>query len=80
MATPNLYSFPTGEAEFKTYCGGNLGGENESCAEVAPLAGVSDAFVVRDNKPESGGAELRFTGPEMDRLALGWVRDRNLSA
>ncbi|WP_329560120.1 DUF397 domain-containing protein [Streptomyces uncialis] len=79
MATPNLYSLPTEGAAFTTYCGGNLGGENETCAKVAAIPGA-DAFVVRDTKEASGGVELRFTGSEMDTLAVQWVRERGLTA
>ena len=79
MSQSNLYELPIDGAEFTTYCGGNLGGDNETCAEVAPIPGVADAFVVRDNKPGETGAELRLTGSELDNLALGWARDRGLT-
>ncbi|QOC92790.1 DUF397 domain-containing protein [Micromonospora craniellae] len=80
MFQQNLYALPIDGARFTTYCGGNLGGDNETCAEVAPIPGVADAYVVRDNKQVGAGSELRLTGGEMDNLALGWVRDRGLTA
>ncbi|MBX7266183.1 hypothetical protein KIF24_09230 [Micromonospora sp. Llam7] len=80
MSLNNLYAVPVDGAQFTTYCGGNLGGDNETCAEVAPIPGVADAFVVRDNKVDSVGHELRLTGVELDNLALGWAKDRGLTA
>ncbi|MDG4792396.1 DUF397 domain-containing protein [Micromonospora sp. WMMD1082] len=79
MNEPNLYALPVDGAKFTTYCGGNLGGDNETCAEVAPIPGVADAFVVRDNKEGRSGAELRFTGSELDNLAVQWVKGRGLT-
>jgi hypothetical protein len=75
----NLYSLPTKGAEFTTYCGGNLGGDNETCVEVAAIPGAESAFVVRDNKPEAAGLELRFTGTELDTWAAKWVKNRGLT-
>lgn len=77
--TPNLYGLSTEGAEFTAYCGGNLGGENETCVEVAPIPGAVEAYAVRDNKPESTGGDLRFTGSEMDTWAVKWVRERGLT-
>ncbi|MFH8515202.1 DUF397 domain-containing protein [Streptomyces gelaticus] len=77
--TQDLYGLSTEGAEFTAYCGGNLGGENETCVEVAAIPGAVEAFVVRDNKPEAIGGDLRFTGPEMDTWAVKWVRDRGLN-
>ncbi|MGX1301308.1 hypothetical protein RKD35_002796 [Streptomyces albogriseolus] len=63
-----LYALPLDGAQFTALCGGNQGGENEQCMEIAPIPGVEDAFAVRDNKVE-GGPVLRFTGAEL-RTAL----------
>ncbi|WP_433531853.1 DUF397 domain-containing protein [Micromonospora sp. CA-263727] len=75
----NLYELPVNGAKFTTYCGGNLGGDHESCAEVAPIPGAADGFVMRDNKPGGAGGNLRFTGSELDSFALRWVKDRGLT-
>ncbi|MDH6627998.1 hypothetical protein M2271_005828 [Streptomyces sp. LBL] len=75
----NLYELPTDGAEFTAYCGGNLGGENETCMEVAALPGMVDAFVIRDNKSEATGGDLRFTGSEMDTWAVKWAGERGLT-
>ncbi|MFK0063317.1 DUF397 domain-containing protein [Streptomyces werraensis] len=64
----DLYAVPLDGAEFTAMCGGNQGGDNETCMEIAPIPGVEDAFAVRDNKVE-GGPVLRFTGAEL-RTAL----------
>ncbi|WP_405616472.1 DUF397 domain-containing protein [Streptomyces sp. NBC_01511] len=72
----DLYELSTDEAEFTAYCGGNLGGENETCVEVAAIPGAVDAFAVRDSK--ATGGDLRFTGSEMDTWAVEWARTRRL--
>lgn len=76
---PNLYELSTDGAEFTAYCGGNLGGENETCVEVAAIPGAVDAFAIRDNKSEATGGDLRFSGPEMDTWAVKWVQQRGLT-
>ncbi|MDI9829663.1 DUF397 domain-containing protein [Streptomyces sp. KAU_LT] len=63
-----LYTLPLDGAQFTALCGGNQGGDNETCMEIAPIPGAVDAFAVRDNKVE-GGPVLRFTGAEL-RTAL----------
>lgn len=75
----NLYELSTDGAEFTAYCGGNLGGENETCVEVAAIPGAVDSFVIRDNKTEATGGDLRFTGSEVDTWAAKWVRERGLT-
>ncbi|MFF3557142.1 DUF397 domain-containing protein [Streptomyces tsukubensis] len=74
----NLYEVPIGDATFELFCGGNLSGEHEACADVAAIPGVADGFVIRDSKPEGVGRELRFTGAELDKLAIGWAKKRGL--
>lgn len=63
MKVNDLYN--RGVGDFKRLCGGNQDNdEGESCVEIAPLAGVNDAFALRDSKnPEAG--TLRFTGDEL---------------
>jgi hypothetical protein len=62
MAKPNLYELPAvADAPARNWCGGNLGGDNETCVTTRPLASV-DAFVVGDSKPEGAGHELRMRG------------------
>lgn len=79
MTTTNLYDLPTAaDAPTKKWCGGNLGGDNETCVTTAPLTGV-DAFMVGDSKPEGTGHELRMTGAELDSFALSWARSRGLT-
>lgn len=76
----NLYEVPTvADAQTKSWCGGNLGGDNETCVTTTPLAGMADAFAVGDSKPEASGATLRMTGMELDAFALNWARDRGLA-
>jgi hypothetical protein len=75
---PNLYELSATDAPAKKWCGGNLGGDNETCVETAPLAGV-DAFVVSDSKPEGAGRQLRMTGAELDAFALNWAAHRGLT-
>ncbi|MEU6318115.1 DUF397 domain-containing protein [Streptomyces sp. NPDC047009] len=79
MTKPNLYELPAAaDAPAKKWCGGNLGGDNETCVTTRPLASV-DAFVVGDSKPEGAGRELRMSGPELDTFALNWARSRSLA-
>ncbi|MEU6219310.1 DUF397 domain-containing protein [Streptomyces sp. NPDC047022] len=79
MAKPNLYELPAAaDAPARTWCGGNLGGDNETCVRTERLADL-DAFVVTDSKPEGAGHQLRMTGPELDTFAIEWARDRSLS-
>ncbi|MFI1728164.1 DUF397 domain-containing protein [Streptomyces acidicola] len=80
MATPNLYELPAATDETpRNWCGGNLGGDNETCMTTVPLAGAVDAFVVGDSKPEGRSYELRMTGAELDAFAIEWARSRNLA-
>ncbi|WP_406014760.1 DUF397 domain-containing protein [Streptomyces sp. NBC_00984] len=78
MAT-NLYSLPTEGVLFENFCGGNLGGEHESCVEVGVIPGSTSAFTLRDNKPEGAGIELRFTKAELDDFAVGWAKKQGLA-
>ncbi|MGI5196907.1 DUF397 domain-containing protein [Streptomyces sp. CA-288835] len=75
----DLYSLSTEGAEFTAYCGGNLGGDNETCVEVAAIPGASEAFALRDNKPGAPSSDLRFDGSELDTWAVKWVQDRGLT-
>ena len=77
----SLYALPTPEdAAFEQYCGGNLGGSNETCVSFAAIPGSESSFVVRDSKAEGAGKELRFTAAELDDFASGWVERRGLTA
>lgn len=67
----DLYAMQANDAEFTTFCGGNAGGENETCLSLAAIPGAQDAFILRDTKPEGAGAELRVTGEELRRFLLG---------
>jgi hypothetical protein len=78
--TTNLYDQAIDGAEFQSWCGGNLGGSNESCVEVAAIPGTDTAFIVQDSKPEGAGRQLRFTTDELDAFATGWVTKRGLTA
>ncbi|UXY33038.1 DUF397 domain-containing protein [Streptomyces sp. HUAS TT20] len=74
----NLYEMhAAADTPARTWCGGNLGGDNETCVTTTPLA-EADAFIVGDSKPEGAGRELRMTGAELDSFALRWARDRGL--
>ncbi|TJZ41460.1 DUF397 domain-containing protein [Streptomyces piniterrae] len=75
---PDVYDAPIADAQFATFCGGNLGGEHETCLSVAEIPGMTGTFVVHDTKPEGAGQELRATAQELDAFALGWVRERGL--
>ncbi|MGW4286136.1 DUF397 domain-containing protein [Streptomyces sp. NPDC004673] len=75
----NLYALPTEGAEFQKFCGGNLGGENETCVKFAQLPGAESAFVLADSKPEGAGKEVRFTGAELDAFVLGYAARRGLT-
>ncbi|MFF2933530.1 DUF397 domain-containing protein [Streptomyces mirabilis] len=79
MAKPNLYALSAVDAPAKKWCGGNLGGDNETCVTTTPLAGAVDAFAIGDSKPEGHGAELRMTGAELDSFAINWARTRGLA-
>lgn len=77
----NLYTLPTEGAEFDSFCGGNGGTSTaESCVGVAAIPGAEDAFLIQDTKPEgvSAGTQ-RYTGAELDALAVGWVKKRGLT-
>ncbi|AXG78708.1 DUF397 domain-containing protein [Streptomyces paludis] len=76
-----LYSLPTEEAAFESFCGGNLGGEHESCVEIAviPRTGTASSYILRDSKPEGAGRELRFTVAELNAFAVGWVKRHGLA-
>lgn len=76
----NLYALPApAPATFDQYCGGNLGGSNETCVSFAAIPGAESSFAVRDSKPEGAGNELRFTEAELDAFAAGWVKRRGLT-
>ncbi|MFI6723685.1 DUF397 domain-containing protein [Streptomyces atratus] len=77
--TTNLYSLPAEGVQFENFCGGNLGGEHESCVEVGVIPGSASAFSLRDNKPEGAGIELRFTEAELNDFAVGWVKKQGLA-
>jgi hypothetical protein len=80
MTQPNLYDLPAAaDAPTKKWCGGNLGGDNETCVTTVPLAGVDDAYAVGDSKPASQGSQLHMTGAELDTFAVNWVRSRGLA-
>lgn len=80
MQNLNLYELSAAaDATPKTWCGGNLGGDNETCMTTVPLSGAADAFVVGDSKSEGRGKELRMTGAELDDFAVNWARARGLS-
>ncbi|MFI6292689.1 DUF397 domain-containing protein [Nonomuraea sp. NPDC050790] len=67
----DLYANDLGPLAFRRVCGGNNNedGEGESCMEIAPLAGVDDAFALRDSKNPDAGT-LRFTGDELRAAGL----------
>ncbi|MFE7275563.1 DUF397 domain-containing protein [Streptomyces sp. NPDC057623] len=78
--TQNLYELSAAaDAPTRNWCGGNLGGDNETCVTTVPLAGTADSFAVGDSKPEGAGRELRMTGAELDSFALNWARSRCLA-
>jgi hypothetical protein len=79
MNQPNLYLLPASDAPATTWCGGNLGGDNETCVKTQPLTGAVEAFIVSDSKPEGAGHQLRMSGPELDKFAIEWARERRLS-
>lgn len=76
---PNLYELSASDAPAKKWCGGNLGGDNETCVTTVPLADL-DAFIIGDSKPEGAGHQLRMTGAELDSFALSWAKSRGLTA
>ncbi|MFE0420898.1 DUF397 domain-containing protein [Streptomyces sp. NPDC058953] len=75
----SLYDLPLQGAEFHSFCGGNLGGEHESCVEIGVIPGAVSAFVLRDNKPEGAGVELRFTAKELNDFVRGYARMQGLT-
>ncbi|MFD6414163.1 hypothetical protein [Nocardia asteroides] len=75
----NLYDLSAADAPARKWCGGNLGGDNETCMTTVPLTGAVDAFAVGDSKSEAGGSELRITGAELDSFAIEWARSRGLA-
>ncbi|GAB2901336.1 DUF397 domain-containing protein [Streptomyces mayteni] len=75
----NLYELPLQEPEFVAFCGGNLGGEHETCLAVAEIPGAADGYVLRDTKREGSRHEVRATVQELDAFALGWARRRGLT-
>ncbi|MEU8624942.1 DUF397 domain-containing protein [Streptomyces sp. NPDC048669] len=75
----DLYSLTAEGTEFENFCGGNLGGEHETCVEVGAIPGSATAFAVRDNKPAGAGIELRFTDAELNDFAVGWVKKQGLA-
>ncbi|MER5549250.1 DUF397 domain-containing protein [Streptomyces sp. NPDC002589] len=80
MTQPNLYELPAAaDAPANRWCGGSLGGDNETCVTTIPLKGAVDAFAVGDSKPEGHGSQLRMSGAELDTFAIEWARSRGLS-
>jgi hypothetical protein len=75
----SLYELSIEGAEFSTLCGGNLGGEHETCLSLAAIPGAAEAFVVQDTKPEGSGQELRMTGEELDSFIIGAAKMRGLT-
>ncbi|WP_411090774.1 DUF397 domain-containing protein [Streptomyces sp. 049-1] len=75
----NLYELSAADAPARKWCGGNLGGDNETCVTTVPLAGAPDAFAIGDSKSEGTGRELRMTGAELDSFAIEWARNRGLA-
>ncbi|MDT0446754.1 DUF397 domain-containing protein [Streptomyces johnsoniae] len=76
----NLYGVPLDAgALFTNYCGGNLGGEHETCVEITQIPGASIGYVLRDGKPEGVGRELRFFADELDDFVRGYARERGLT-
>ncbi|MFI9772081.1 DUF397 domain-containing protein [Streptomyces sp. NPDC052415] len=79
MAKPTLYDLPEAvDAPTQKWCGGNLGGDNETCVVTTAIPGT-DGFVVTDSKPEGAGHRLCMTAAELDTFAVGWSRSRGLS-
>jgi hypothetical protein len=74
----DLYYIPTPATPPRAYCGGNLGGEHETCVRLAALPGT-DGWVLSDSKDGGAGRELRFTTAELDAFARGWAAERGLS-
>jgi hypothetical protein len=61
----DLYRFDADPGAFRRLCGGNQQEEEqETCVEIAPLAGVEDGYALRDSK-NPGAGTLRFTGAEL---------------
>ncbi|MEU1624293.1 DUF397 domain-containing protein [Streptomyces sp. NPDC020096] len=75
---PDLYSLSAEGAEFTKYCGGNLGGEHETCIRIAQIPGTADGFLLQDSKPEGQGRELRVTGEELNAFIIGAAEHRGL--
>ncbi|WP_269853071.1 DUF397 domain-containing protein [Streptomyces sp. RPT161] len=75
----DLYTLPAKGAEFTTFCGGNLGGEHETCLAVAEIPGATGAYILHDDKPEGVGRELRATAAELDAFVRGWAALRGLA-
>ncbi|MGW2643473.1 DUF397 domain-containing protein [Streptomyces sp. NPDC001393] len=73
-----IYGLPIEAASFQKFCGGNLQGEHESCVEVGQIPGTTEAYVLRDSKPEGAGKELRFTQGELDTFVVGYAAQRGL--
>ncbi|MET7339677.1 DUF397 domain-containing protein [Nonomuraea sp. NPDC005650] len=61
----DLYRQQLGDVPFSRLCGGNQDNDQmESCVEIAPIAGVDDAYALRDSKNPDAGT-LRFSGSEL---------------
>jgi hypothetical protein len=75
----DLYELDLTGADWVKLCGGNTGDQSdddsESCVELAPIPGVTDAYAVRDSKNHSAGT-LRFTSAEL----AAFVEKVNLGA
>lgn len=75
----NLYELAaTADGPAKKWCGGNLGGDNETCATTKTIPGA-DAVVLGDSKPEGAGHFVCLTTAEMDSLATEWAKHRGLT-
>ncbi|MDT9695380.1 DUF397 domain-containing protein [Streptomyces sp. P17] len=78
MAKPNLYELPVADGSAKKWCGGNLGGDNETCVVTTAIPGT-DGYVVTDSKPEGAGHRLCMTTDELDSFAIEWASSRGLA-
>ncbi|BCY14156.1 DUF397 domain-containing protein [Actinoplanes sp. L3-i22] len=65
MAKDDLYLVEVPEDDFRTPCGGNIGGSLERCVSFADIPGQPGAYVLRDTKLGATSPELRFSAAEM---------------
>ncbi|MFI7439693.1 DUF397 domain-containing protein [Nonomuraea indica] len=69
----DLYGKDLGPLEFRRMCGGNQQEEEmDTCVEIAPIPGVTDAFALRDSKNPDAGT-LRFTGDELRAAGMSTI-------